>query len=72
MNNKFTLEYLVTLTANTYFWVFLYLSIVNLLYLFTDEYKRTKEAQIENGTYNNKSGASIIFITLFILSFYYK
>lgn len=72
MINKFTLEYLVTTTANIYIYVFLGVSILNILYSFTDDYKRTKEAQIQNGTYGNGSGATIIFFTLYILSIYYK
>jgi hypothetical protein len=71
--NKFTIEYLITTSANIYFWVYISFSIFQLLYGFTDEYKENKELIKKLGKYPlGFTVNNFIFIFLFILSIYYK
>jgi hypothetical protein len=71
MNEQLLL--LITRCANIYFWLFISISILSSLYMFTDEYKENKEILKRFGKVSNSvTHIGFIMWFLFILSMYYK
>ena len=68
-----TTQYLIELAAKSYFWVFIVLMSVDLLYTFTDDYKKRKEIKEKLGLLPiGINFSSVISWTLFVMSCYLK
>lgn len=71
--NKYTLEFLVTTSANIYFWLFIIIFIIKILYMQSTEYKELKEIKKKLGLMSLGIPPIAYFMWfLFILSIYYR
>lgn len=62
------MENIILQFLNIYFWVFIITYVIKSLYLFTNEYKKTKKNAIKNGNYSITFLQSVIGWSIFILS----
>ena len=64
-----TKEYLIQLSANSYFWVFIVALIIEILFMFSNEYKIREEAKRKLGLLPlGISPITILCWTLFLIS----